>query len=125
MKTIKQVIYVGILLILAGRANCQTNELSIIKLKNFTAYEKGDRLSVKWATEGPVATNYFEVQRSEDGKMFRTIALVLGPDPQQQGNNYQYMEKVKEGVSKNALYRLCHVDENGMRQTTQIIELTK
>jgi hypothetical protein len=125
MKRIQKCFYLAFFLLLAGKANSQSTGINIIHLKKFTAYEKGDHLSVQWTTNGLVATNYFEVQRSEDGKAFRTIAIVLGPDPKQAGDNYEYVEKMNSKNDKLYYYRLCHVDETGAKQPTHIIVSTK
>ena len=96
-----------------------------ITITNFTVYEKDAKLIVEWATDGAVATNYWQVQISEDGKQFSTIALVLGPDPRQQGDRYQYMEKVKAGRDASKFYRLRHVDVNGNEQISKVLAPAK
>ena len=96
-----------------------------ITITNFTVYEKGAKLIVEWATDGTVATNYWQVQVSEDGKGFSTIAVVLGPDPRQQGDRYQYMEKVRSGRDATKYYRLRHVDVNGNEQLSKILSPAK
>jgi hypothetical protein len=123
MKRIHFIIYLGIFLISAGKVNSQSRERNIIQLKKMTAYEKGDRLFVQWATNGLVATNYFEVQCSTDGKTFKTIAVVLGPDPKQAGDNYQFMGRINS--ASKSYYRVCHIDKNGGEQPMEIIEATK
>ena len=92
-----------------------------ITITNFTVYEKDAKLIVEWATDGTVATNYWQVQVSDDGKQFSTIAVVLGPDPRQQGDRYQYMEKLKQGRDATKFYRVCHIDVNGKEQASKVI----
>src|SRR5258708_37956245 len=94
MDTMKRIIYISLLILAAS--NCKAQTENRIKLIDFTVNEKNDKRVINWATDGTVTTNYFEVQRSADGKTFKTIALILGPDPEQQGDRYQYVEKVKE-----------------------------
>ena len=96
-----------------------------ITITNFTVYEKDTKLIVEWATDGTVATNYWQVQVSEDGKAFSTIAVVLGPDPRQQGDRYQYMEKIKAGRNTSMFYRLRHVDVSGNEQISKVIAPAK
>lgn len=93
-----------------------------ITITNFTVYEKDAKLMVEWATDGTVSTNYWQVQISDDGTQFSTIALVLGPDPRQQGDRYQYVEKLKAGRDTSKYYRLRHVDVNGNEQLSKIIQ---
>ena len=121
----KKIIYLSLLILAAGTSKAQINENSAIKLINFTANEKNEKVFVNWATDGAVATNYFEVQRSVDGKAFKTVALILGPDPEQQGDRYQYVEKLKVKNNTTVYYRLRHVDNNGEEQVTEIITAAK
>ena len=124
MKMIK-IIYVSILIVLAGKVNAQTKEIDLINVKKIYAHENGNRISVKWVTESSAKTNYFEVQRSEDGKNFKTVALVLGPDPKKSEHEFEYVDKVKATTAQKVYYRLCHVNTNGVKQPTRIVELTK
>ncbi len=96
-----------------------------INITSFTVYEKDAKLIIEWATDGAVATNYWQVQRSNNGKDFSTIAIVLGPDPDQPGDRYQYMEKIKEGRDATKYYRLRHVDVNGNEQISKVIAPAK
>lgn len=116
-------IFLGLLLALAayyGHAQTNNNTINITK---FTADEKDNKLSIQWSTDGKVTTNYFEVQQSEDGKEFKTVALVLGPDPGKSDNDYQFAQKVKKGSKKPMYFRLKHIDTGGNEQITKIIQL--
>ena len=97
----------------------------LITITNFTVYEKDAKLIVEWTTDGAVATNYWQVQISDDGTTFSTIALVLGPDPHQQGDRYQYAEKIKTDRDATRYFRLRHVDANGNEQTSRVVGPTK
>ena len=96
-----------------------------ITITNFTVYEKDAKIIVEWATDGAVATNYWQVQVSDDGKEFSTIAVVLGPDPRQQGDRYQYVEKIKQGRDATKYYRLRHVCVNGNEQISKVFSPAK
>lgn len=96
-----------------------------INITSFNVYEKDNKIFINWATDGTASVNYWEVQRSTNGTEFSTIAMVLGPDPRQQGDNYQYMEKVKDSKVTVVYYRLCHIDTNGKEIFSEIKQLTK
>lgn len=118
------------LLLLAGFSFCTSvAQPSLnnqkITITNFSAYEKDNRLIIDWATDGTVPTNYWQVQVSDEGTRFSTIAIVLGPDPTQQGDRYQYMEKIKVGRDATKYYRICHVDVNGNAQMSEILKPAK
>ena len=68
---------------------------------------------IDWATDNKVPTNYFEIERSSDGINFKTIALVLGPDPKQTNCNcYECFDK-PDSNTKKYFYRLKHVSSEG------------
>lgn len=96
-----------------------------IIITNFSAYEKDSKLVIDWATDGRAVTNYWQVQRSSGEGEFSTIAFVLGNDPKQSGDRYQYVEKLKDSKTPNARYRLCYVSRDGSEQFSNIIELAK
>jgi hypothetical protein len=125
----KKILYMVVLALAAAfNSNAQqTNDLGSknINITNFTVYAKEAKLIIDWATDGTAATNNWEVQRSSDGLQFSTIALVLGADPRQDGDKYQYMEKIKDNKVTTAYYRLRHVGADGKEQLSNIIQLAK
>lgn len=98
---------------------------SKITITNFNVYEKNDQLFIDWQTEGLVDANYWQVQRSEDGIQYKTIALVLGPDPRQGANSYQYKAKMRKRGESNLRYRLTPVDRSEKEINTEIMPATK
>ena len=88
-------------------------EQAKINITSFTvnAYQK--RILIDWATDNKIPTNYFEIQRSPDGINFKTILLVLGPDPKQTGCDcYECFDKPGTRTKKY-FYRLKHVSKDG------------
>ena len=68
---------------------------------------------IDWATDNKVPINYFEIERSNDGINFKTIALVLGPDPKQANCDcYKCFDKAGSNAKKY-FYRLKHVSTDG------------
>jgi trimeric autotransporter adhesin len=128
----KKIIYITVLaLIISTGTNAQTtvnssvtNNKNII-ITNFTVYAKDAKIVIEWATDAAAATNYWEVQRSTDGTQFSAIALVLGADPRQEGDRYQYMEKLKDTKNATAYYRLRHIGADGKEQLSNIIQPAK
>jgi hypothetical protein len=120
MDTLKKALYVSILLLASYSSHAQASKVNIT---SFTADKKANKLSINWSTDGTVATNYFEVQKSDDGNTFKTIAVVMGPDPRKTGDAYDYAENEKDEVKKPVYIRLCHVGTNGDEQITKIIQL--
>lgn len=91
-----------------------------INVTEFTVSAKAQKVVVDWKTDGATATNYFAVQKSTDGVNFKTVALVLGPDPKQKnGDYYAFSDKYLPNSSKHSYYRLVHIDAEGNEQITE------
>lgn len=104
-----------IIIILAATSS-QLKAQTTIKYTNFKISEKQNKVAIDWTTDGSVITNYFEIQKSTDGVNFKTIALVMGPDPSQKTCDcYGCFDK----ISKKAYYRLVHVDTSGIEQISE------
>ena len=83
---------------------------------NFTDFKINsikNRIAIHWKTDDGVSANYFEIERSSNGINFKTIAMVLGPDPKQVNCNcYEGFDK-PDSKSKKYYYRLKHVSIDG------------
>ena len=107
----KWIVTTIILLAVNSNGFCQKNEAKI-KVSNFTVNVVGKHILIDWATESGFQANYFEIQRSLDGVNFKTIELVLGPDPQKpEGNSYEGFDK--SSTNNKYYYRLKHVSLDG------------
>jgi hypothetical protein len=96
-----------------------------IKYSSFTVSATHDRVLMDWSTDNTVVTNYFEIQKSADGINYKTIALVLGPDPKKQGCDcYGCFEKLSHKNNK-AYYRLKHINNDGTAQYSEARLLSK
>jgi hypothetical protein len=83
------------------------------------------KVFISWSTDNTIATNYFEIQKSNDGINFKTVALVLGPDPRQSGDSYSCFENYPGKNDRNSYYRLKHIDTNGVEQLSETMILAK
>ena len=90
-----------------------------INLTQFDLVKKADKVIVDWSTDKNEATNYFELEKSNDGENFKTVAYILGPDPQKDGEQFGCFDKVTK-KEKIAYYRLKHVSETGEMQFSSI-----
>ncbi len=127
MKTIKTIICLLLITVLTmGKTQAQSTATgSKITITNFKVYENNDQLVIDWQTDGVVEANYWQIQRSTDGKNYATIALVLGPDPRQGANRYQYKTKMRKRGEAGLSYRLAPVDRSEKEINTEIIPATK
>lgn len=127
MKTIKKITCLLLIAVLVmGKTQAQSTATgSKITITNFKVYENNDQLVIDWQTDGVVEANYWQIQRSTDGKNYATIALVLGPDPRQGTNRYQYKAKMRKRGEAGLSYRLTPVDRSEKEINTEIIPATK
>ena len=91
----------------------QVTEKAKINFTNFKVNSRNNKIAIDWGTDNKVGTNYFEVERSDDGVTFKTIAFVLGPDPEHTSCDcYECFDKPDLRIKKY-YYRLKHVSING------------
>ena len=81
----------------------------------FTSFEVEKiegRIDVKWTMNEAETGGYFEVERSFDGRNFKTVMYVLGQDPSlKDGVKYSGFDKFS--TKKKLYYRLKQVNECG------------
>jgi hypothetical protein len=84
-----------------------------VKIADFKVQEGNNKIFVNWTAGPETSTNYFEVEKSADGKIFRTVAYVLGADPSKNNCNcYSYFEKISTEKGES-FYRVKHIDKDG------------
>jgi len=115
----KSVVVVLVLMMTHSDVICQTQtgtenaQQAKINYTSFTVNAEKQKIMIDWSTDNKVATNYFEIQRSIDGTNFKTIALVMGPDPKQTNCDcYEGFDKLSN-IKHKYFYRLKHVGTNG------------
>jgi len=98
----------------------QTKTHQKIDIKDFHVMKDQNKIDINWSIGEKVPANYFEVERSSDGKNFKTVAYVLGADPTKTDCEcYGYFEKINTHF-KQSYYRLKHVDMNGEVQFSKV-----
>lgn len=110
---------------LAGSS--QKTQPKKINIVDFKVEKNYNKISIDWTTDNATPTNYFEVEKSNDGKKFVTIAYILGADPSKANCDcYGYFDKINPG-KKESYYRLKYVDSNGEVEfsETRILALNK
>lgn len=90
-----------------GSVNIGTAPLPISLIK-FTAECQPDGIHLNWATATELNNHYFELQRSEDGMSYSTIATIQGHGTSLNQNNYFYKDVLE--TDKINYYRLKQVD---------------
>lgn len=95
--------------------------LGLDRLKLQYKYETGN-VNLKWETNKNKDVSYFEVQRSDDGNNFESIATVHVANADQQIASYAYAD-AQDGVSKNKFYRIRQVMRNGSKLYTNVVSV--
>ena len=128
-KRVTQLIVIVIsssLISLSSWAQNQQKLESKLNFTTFTVTTDEKRISIDWSVENNVSANYFEIQKSVDGVNFKTIALVLGPDPKTlTGDYYGCFDKYVHKNAKHSYYRLKHIDTKGAEQLSETKLLAK
>lgn len=85
-----------------------------VELINFNATPLGDQIAINWSTAAEINNNYFEIQKTVDGKDIKTIATV---NSKAVGGNsteklyYSFHDPID--FDKSAYYRLIQFDHDG------------
>ncbi len=91
-----------------------TSTVLPVTLINFSAVEQQNTIAVNWVTANEINTKNFNIQKSNDGINFLTIATLATKGP----SNYQYVDK---NITNNlTYYRLQIVDNDGSLQYSNI-----
>ncbi len=82
-----------------------------VDLLFFRAEAENETAQLKWATASEINNDYFEIQKSLDGKNFETIGKIIGAGNSQQIVKYSYIDSnLSSGIN---YYRLKQKDYNG------------
>lgn len=116
----KNALIATLFLSFALSVNAQKNGSGKINITSFEVVKAQNKVMIEWSTDKASKTNYFEVEKSTDGKNFKTVAYVLGADPTKSGCEcFGCFDKVA-GKAKESFYRLKHVDMNGNIQLSEV-----
>ena len=85
-----------------------------VKFLSFFALKNGDDAKLNWTVESDENNRYFEIERSTDGRLFKTIGKV---DAKANGKTTNTYETVDAGITKLGAnlvyYRIKQTDKNG------------
>lgn len=92
-----------------------------IKPIRFQGSLYGDKVILQWMINDNEKVNQFEIEKSDDGKNFKTAALVFGTD-RLNTESYVFFEK---GSRKEISYRIKVINNNGIVSYSDIIEMNE
>jgi parallel beta-helix repeat protein len=82
-----------------------------VTLVSFTAFYNGSHVDLSWATATEINNNYFDIERSLDGKNFEAVGRVDGAGNHQGYLTYDFVDH--SSLSGLVYYRLKQVDVDG------------
>ena len=92
-----------------------------VTLQNFSVRNVNENIHLQWATSYEKNSNYFEIQRSTDGRNFSQIGKVYTSGNSTMVNNYNFDDKqAAKGVN---YYRLASVDLDGKTGLSKIVSI--
>lgn len=95
-----------------------------IELASFTSSMTNNETLLKWQTVTEINSNYFEVQRSDDGQFFFTIGKVNALGNSNIPANYSFTDqKLSNNSGSLIFYRLKLVDKDGTERLSNNISI--
>lgn len=95
-----------------------------LTLLSFNASLQGNQVQLNWKTTNEINTDYFDVERSNDGKTYQSIAEVKTENNRSAGHKNIYSAKDNKPMNGVNLYRLKMVDKDGQFTYSNIIKVT-
>ena len=82
---------------------------------------RNDKVVLEWTVDSNESADMFEVEKSSDGKDFKTAALVFGTDIPATAS-YSFFEKARSSKEK---YRIKIVNKDKTAEYSPVVEVTK
>ena len=93
-----------------------------IELSDFRATRNEEGVEITWTTQSEINLDYFQLERSEDGRTFRRIYEVDGKGTETGPQSYRYIDR--SPLEPISYYRLRNVDLDGSSETSKIIAIS-
>ena len=100
-------------------ATSDASDVLPISLISFDANAVNHKVNIDWATANEINTDYFLVQRSNDGTTWETIQKVAAVESNTSSTTY-YSAKDETPYSGISFYRLIEVDKNGKQTNSDV-----
>lgn len=100
--------------------NPEAGALPVVLLYFNSTLQNNKNVLVTWGTSMEINSRHFEIERSEDGNLFTTVATIPGSGTTSLPHNYSITDEVTLVISPVVYYRLKQVDLNGRQTFSQI-----
>ena len=91
-----------------------------VTLSNFSVSKSGKSVAVKWRTEAESNTNYFAIERSEDGVRFIEIGRKPAAGSSNSPLDYSYTDDVPGLNNTTVFYRITTIDLDGKKSISTV-----
>ncbi len=92
-----------------------------VEMGEFAGEAKDGRVNLTWMTFSELNNDHFEIQRSDDGRLFYPVGEVQGHGTTEEGKKYAFWDqRPNAGVN---YYRLRQVDFDGQFQYSSVVEV--
>ncbi|AKQ45833.1 hypothetical protein TH63_09560 [Rufibacter radiotolerans] len=93
-----------------------------VTLTSFTSKNKDGKVELNWTTASEKDNDFFQVERSSDGKAFHAIGQVKGHGTSSIQQSYTFTDA--SAMAGTSYYRLKQVDFDGKSELTKVIAHT-
>jgi hypothetical protein len=100
-----------------------TSTLLPVEFIYFKGQPGGAGNLLQWATAAEENSDYFSIERSQDGSQFESVGRVSGAGTNKAVSNYSYTDT--KALAVNYYYRLKQVDKDGQFNYSKTILLSK
>jgi hypothetical protein len=90
-----------------------------VEMTTFTARPEGSFIRLQWSTATEVNNDYFDIERSADGRVFEKIGHVKGASESLTEKSYEFIDK--NPLAGSNYYRLRQVDFDGTAAYSPIV----
>ncbi len=91
----------------------------------FTGVSTKGQVVLNWETASEANNDGFSVERSLDGKQFDAIGFVKAKSANNNGGNYEYIDKSVSLTASTAYYRLNQLDLDGKSEYSKVIAVKR
>jgi hypothetical protein len=109
-------------------ANCKY-EISVINgnilattITDFVGFKTGSTNLLKWTGLRETQGNYYEIQRSDNNRDYKTIGRINTIETNSGNADYEYEDKLPSMVS---YYRIKHMDVGGQSYFSKVVQLKR
>ena len=94
-----------------------------VNLKSFNALVRNQKVHLSWNTVSEINNDYFQIERSEDGKHFSAIAKVIGKGNSTSVQTYGFIDQPLVSGQQDLYYRIKQVDKDGAAKYSETVSV--